>query len=156
LTESANDAAVHRCVKKVGDDIEQLKFNTAIASMMTLLNELSDTGASLADLKTLLTLLSPFAPHTAQTLWVRLGCGGEAAAQPWPDFDPAKLQDSERTIAVQVNGKLRSTITMPADAADDDVIAAALTDVKIVKLAEGNKPFKSIVIKNKLVNLLFK
>ncbi|MDR2606060.1 MAG: leucine--tRNA ligase [Oscillospiraceae bacterium] len=156
LNKSVCEAAVHKTIKKVGEDIEQLKFNTAIAAMMSLLNELYDNGAALSDLKSLLTLLSPFAPKTAQDLWAKLGFSGEVSKQKWPDYDPSKLLEAEKTLAVQVNGKLRGTIVMPTDSVDADVVAAALADEKVAKFAEGREPFKTIVIKNKLVNLIFK
>jgi len=156
LNKSACEASLHRTIKKVSEDIEQLKFNTAIASMMTLLNDFYDKGAALSDLKLLLTLLSPFAPKTAQDLWDKLGFAGTAAEQNWPNYDPSKLIESEKTIAVQINGKLRGTIVMPTDAEDADVAAAALSDEKVSKFMEGKTPFKTIVVKNKIVNFIVK
>ncbi|MDR3149005.1 MAG: leucine--tRNA ligase, partial [Oscillospiraceae bacterium] len=90
LSKSACELTVHKTIQKVGDDIEQLKFNTAIAQMMTLLNELSEKGSSLEDLRILLTVLSPFAPQTSQELWAKLGLPGEVSKQPWAAFDPSK------------------------------------------------------------------
>ncbi|MDR0819299.1 MAG: leucine--tRNA ligase [Oscillospiraceae bacterium] len=156
LSKSECEASVNKTIKKVGDDIEQLKFNTAIAAMMALLNELTEKGASKEDLRALLAILCPFAPQTTQELWSRLRFSGEAAKQSWPNYDPAKLVESEKTLAVQVGGKLRSTIVMPADAPDDDIVKTALNDEKIAKIAEGKTLIKSIVVKNKLVNLIFK
>ncbi|MDR2360566.1 MAG: leucine--tRNA ligase [Oscillospiraceae bacterium] len=156
ISNSVCERTLHKTIKKVGDDIEQLKFNTAIAQMMTLLNELSDKGASLEDLRILLTILSPFAPQTAQELWSKLGLPGAAAEQQWVEFDPAKMVESEKTIAVQVGGKLKTTITMPTDSDDEEVVAAAMRNEKILKIADGLTLVKSIVVKNKLVNLIMK
>jgi leucyl-tRNA synthetase len=156
LSKSACELTLHKTIQKVGDDIEQLKFNTAIAQMMTLLNELSEKGSSLEDLRILLTVLSPFAPQTSQELWTKLGLPGEVSKQPWAAFDPSKMIESEKTIAVQVGGKLKTTITMPTDSSDEEVVAAAMNDEKIRKIADGLTLVKSIVIKNKLVNLILK
>jgi leucyl-tRNA synthetase len=156
LKSSVCEPLLHRTIKKVGDDIELLKFNTAIASMMSLLNELSDKGASREDLRTFSLVLSPFAPTTSQLVWSRLGEPGEAASQPWPLFDESKLIDSSKTLAVQVNGKLRSTIVMPTGASNSDVVESALADPHIAKIAVGKTLAKSIVVPDKLVNLIFK
>ena len=104
----------------------------------------------------LLKLLSPFAPHIAEELWQRLGGQGLCCQQPWPEFDEGKTVEAEKTIAVQVNGKLRSTVVVPADAEDALVVQAACADEKIARQIEGRQLVKSIVVKNKLVNLIVK
>ena len=156
----ANEAAVHRTIKKVGEDIEAMKFNTAIAAMMALVNDFYQNGASRGDMKTLLMLLSPFAPHMVEELWETMGFaaaeGKMACQMPWPKYDEAKMVEREKEIAVQVNGKLRSTVKVPMDSADEDVIAAACADEKIQKQMQGMQLVKTIVVKNKLVNLILK
>ena len=152
----ANEKEIHRTIQKVGEDIENMKFNTAIAAMMSLVNRFYEHAPSRGDLKALLTLLSPFAPHICEELWQLQGLEGLCSQQPWPEFDPAKTVDSEKEIAVQVNGKLRSTVVVPMDAEDSAVVAAACADEKIARLMEGMTLVKTIVVKNKLVNLILK
>ena len=156
----ANEAAVHRTIKKVGEDIEAMKFNTAIAAMMALVNDFYQNGASRGDMKMLLMLLSPFAPHMVEELWETMGFaaaeGKMACQMPWPKYDEAKMVEREKEIAVQVNGKLRSTVKVPMDSADEDVIAAACADEKIQRQMQGMQLVKTIVVKNKLVNLILK
>jgi len=151
-----NETAIHRTIKKVGEDIENLKFNTAIASLMSLVNEFSDKGCNKSDIKLLLQLLSPFAPHIAEELWERLGGEGFCCQQPWPEYDEAKTVEAEITIAVQINGKLRTTVTVPNNSEDSVVINAALSDEKVKRAMEGKELVKTIVVKNKLINLIAK
>jgi len=151
-----NEAAVHRTIRKVSEDIEEMKFNTAIAAMMALVNQFYDTKPSRGDMKTLLTLLSPFAPHFSEELWERQGFEGYAMAQPWPQYDEAKMVEATKELAIQINGKVRSTVTVPADAADDVVIEAAKADAKVQKAMDGMELVRTIVVKNKLVNLILK
>ncbi|HHU05196.1 MAG TPA: leucine--tRNA ligase [Clostridiales bacterium] len=151
-----NEAAIHRTIKKVGDDIENLKFNTAIASLMSLVNEFSENGCNKADVKILLILLSPFAPHIAEELWERLGGKGLCCGQPWPEYDEAKTVEAEITIAVQINGKLRTTVTVANNSEDSVVIDTVLSDEKVKRAMEGKELVKTIVVKNKLINLILK
>ncbi|NLL39064.1 MAG: leucine--tRNA ligase [Clostridiales bacterium] len=151
-----NEASIHRTIKKVGEDIDEMKFNTAIAAMMALVNEYYENGASRGDLKALLLMLSPFAPHIADEIWERLGFQGMASMQPWPKYDEEKLVDAEKTIAVQVNGKLKTTIVVPVDSEDSAVVQAAVEDEKIKRILQGMDLVKSIVVRNKLVNLVLK
>ena len=152
----ANEAAVHRTIKKVSEDIEEMKFNTAIAAMMALVNQFYDTKPSRGDIKTLLMLLSPFAPHFCEELWEIQGFEGYAMEQPWPAYDESKMVEATKELAIQINGKVRSTVTVPADAEDDAVVAAAKEDPKVRKAMEGMEIVRSIVVKNKLVNLILK
>ena len=154
----ANELAVHRAIKKVSDDIDAMKFNTAIAALMALVNDFYQKGCSKGDFRTLLLMLSPFAPHLVEELWKDLGFDGVgmACVQPWPAFDEAKTVASAVTLAVQVGGKLKTTIEVPTDSDEHTVVAAALADPKIAKLAEGMEIVKTILVKNKLVNLIFK
>ena len=151
----ANMSAMHKTIKKVSEDIENLKPNTAIAALMTLMNQLSK-GCNRAELKTVLQLLSPFAPHICDELWEQKGFEGICSVSEWPKYSEEKCRDEEITIAVQVNGKVRSTITIAADSADEDVIAAATADEKIKRQMEGMQIVKTIVVKNKICNLILK
>ena len=151
----ANMSAMHKTIKKVSEDIENLKPNTAIAALMTLMNQLTK-ACNRAELKTLLALLSPFAPHICDEIWEQKGFEGICSVSEWPKYSDEKCRDEEITIAVQVNGKVRRTITIAADSADDDVIAAACADEKIKRQLEGMQIVKTIVVKNKIVNLILK
>ena len=155
-----NEAIIHKTIKKVTEDIDTLKMNTAIAALMTMVNEFYAKGLTKGDLEQLMLLLSPFAPHMVEEMWELTGFaakyGKMAMQMPWPSFDESKTHEAEKEMAVQVNGKLRSTVVVPADAADDVVIAAACADEKIKRQMEGMELVKTIVVKNKLVNLILK
>ena len=153
---AANEKEVHRTIKKVGEDIEGMKFNTAIACMMTLVNKFSENAPSRGDIKALLALLSPFAPHMVEELWEIQGFEGIASTAAWPQYDLAKTLDDEKEIAVQVNGKLRSTVTVPVDCEDSVAVETALADQKVKKFTDGMQVVKTIVVKNKLVNIIVK
>jgi leucyl-tRNA synthetase len=155
-----NESIIHKTIKKVSEDIESLKMNTAIAALMTMVNEFYTNGVTKGDLEYLILLLSPFAPHIAEEMWELLGfaakTGKMAMQMPWPVYDEAKTRDAEKEMAVQVNGKLRATVIVPADADDETVIAAACAEEKIKRQMEGMQLVKTIVVKNKLVNLILK
>ena len=151
-----NEAAVHKAIKKVSEDIEAMKFNTAIATLMSLVNDFYANGASRGDMKALLLMLSPFAPHMCEELWEMAGYGGQVCLQPWPEYDESKTVAATAKMAVQVSGKVRANIEVPADAADADIVSAALAEPKIAKLAEGMELVKSIVVRGKLVSLILK
>ena len=152
----ANEAAVHKAIKKVSEDIEAMKFNTAIAALMSLVNDFYQNGASRGDMKALLLMLSPFAPHMCEELWEMAGYGGQVCLQPWPAYDESKTIAATTQMAVQVGGKLKANIIVPTGSDDETVVAAALAEPKIAKLAEGMQLVKSIVVKGRLVNLIFK
>ncbi len=152
----ANESEIHKAIKKVGEDIESMKFNTAIATLMSLVNTFYDNKPSKGDIKALILMLSPFAPHIADELWEIQGYAGYACLQPWPKYDEAKTVDAEKEIAVQVGGKLKTTVIVPHDADDEMVKAIACGDEKIARLLEGMEIVKTIVIKNKLINLILK
>ena len=152
----ANEAAVHKTIKKVADDIESMKFNTAIAAMMTLVGDFQKNGCSKGDMKTLVTLLSPFAPHVAEELWEMLGGEGFVCRQPWPAYDESKTVADTIQMAVQVNGKVRANITVPTGADNDTIIAAAQADPKVQKFTDGMALAKTIVVPGRLVNLIVK
>ena len=151
-----NEAAIHKTIKKVSDDIENMKFNTAIAALMSLTNQFYDKGVNKAEFKTMLQLLSPFAPHMADELWERFGFEGMACTSSWPVYDESKTVASEVTIAVQVGGKLKTTVTVPTDSEQDAVLAVVTADSKVQKLMEGKDLVKVIHVPNKLMNLILK
>ena len=152
----ANEAGIHKTIKKVADDIESMKFNTAIAAMMTLVGDFQKNGCSKGDMKTLVTLLSPFAPHVAEELWELLGGTGFVCQQPWPAYDESKTATDTVQLAVQVNGKLRSNIVVPADADNEAIIAAAQADPKVRKFTDGMELVRTVVVMGRLVNLIVK
>ena len=156
---AANESAIHKAIKKVSADIEAMKFNTAIAALMALVNDFYQNGCSKGDMSALLLMLSPFAPHMVEELWEILGFAAEkgmACQQSWPTYDESKTVASEVTIAVQVCGKLRGTVVVPMDSDEAAVVAAALADPKVQKFTEGKNLVKTILVKNKLVNLIAK
>ena len=155
-----NESTVHKTIKKVTEDIDELKMNTAIAAMMSMVNEFYANGCSKGDMRVLLLLLSPFAPHMVEELWEQLGFAAEtgkmACQQQWPDYDESKTVDSSVEMAVQVGGKLRATVTVAVDSTQDAVVQAAMANEKIANLAQGKQLVKVIHVPNKLVNLIFK
>ena len=153
----ALEKALNKTIKKVTEDIEEMKFNTAIAAMMSLLNEADKAGSiSKEDYKTIINLLNPFAPHITEELWEMQKFGGFCSLADWPEYDEALCTDSEVEIAVQVNGKLRSRITVAVDADQDTVLAAAKAEQKVADELFGGNIVKEIYIKGKLVNIVVK
>lgn len=153
----ALEKALNKTVKKVTEDIEEMKFNTAIAAMMSLLNEADKAGSiSKEDYKTIINLLNPFAPHITEELWEMQQFGGFCSLADWPEYDEALCTDSEVEIAVQVNGKLRGRITVAVDADQDTVLAAAKAEQKVADELFGGNIVKEIYIKGKLVNIVVK
>ena len=152
------ESAFHKTVKKVSEDIETLKYNTAIAALMTLLNNIYDAGEiNRAELKTLLILVNPFAPHVTEEMWSTLGYGEMLAKDAvWPAYDPEKCVDSTIEIAVQVNGKLRGKLVVAADISAEDAIAAAKTDEKVQSFLTDKNIVKEIYVPGKLVNIVAK
>ncbi len=151
------ESAFHKTIKKVSEDIEDMKFNTAIAAMMTLLNTIYEVGTLTVDeLKTLLKFLCPFAPHLCEEMWETLGETAFLSTTAWPAWDEAKTVDAEIEIAVQVSGKLRATITIVADATKEEAIAAALADERIQTAIAGKNVVKEIYIPGKIVNIVAK
>ncbi len=149
-------ALIHRTIKKVGEDVEVLKFNTAIASLMTLANEMAEKGCTRGDMKVFLTLLSPFAPHVCDESWEALGLEGMASCQAWPEYDEAKARPEEVEIAIQINGKFRDTVTVPADCGQDETVEAARNVPKVQRYLEGGTLVKTIFVKGRLVNFIVK
>ena len=155
-----NESLIHKTIKKVTEDIDNLKLNTAIAALMSMVNEFYANGLSRGDLEMLMLMLSPFAPHMVEEMWELTGyaakSGKMAMEMDWPKYDEAKTIDSTVEMAVQVNGKLRGTISVPVDSAEDVVVAAAMEQERVAKAVEGMQIFKTILVKNKLVNLIAK
>ena len=151
-----NELAIHKAIKKVSGDIEAMKFNTAIAALMALVNDFYAKGATKGDYKALLLMLSPFAPHLCEELWELNGYGGQVCLQKWPEYDEAKTVAATTQMAVQVGGKLKANIIVPTGCDDQTVVDTALAEPKIAKLTEGMTLVKSIVVKGRLVNLIFK
>ncbi|MBO5896708.1 MAG: class I tRNA ligase family protein, partial [Clostridia bacterium] len=147
----------HKTIKKVSEDIENMKFNTAIASLMTLLNEIYDAGSlTKAELKTFVKLLDPFAPHVAEEVWEVLGGEGLLAVAQWPEFDEAKTVDATIEVPVQICGKLRATISIAKDSTAEQAIAAAKADEKVQEFLAGKAIIKEIYVPGKIINIVAK
>ena len=151
------EGAFHRTIKKVGEDIDVLKANTAIAAMMSLLNDLNDAGgATREELRILLILLNPFAPHITEEMWQQQNYGGQVSGTRWPEYDPAKCVESTVEIVVQVNGKVRARLSVAADIAAPEAIALAKAQPAVAAALEGKTLVKEIYVPGKLVNLAVK
>ncbi|MBQ7669440.1 MAG: leucine--tRNA ligase [Clostridia bacterium] len=151
------ESSFHKTIKKVSDDIETLKYNTAVAALMTLLNQIYEKGSiTKGELKAFITLLNPFAPHVTEEIWEKIGGEGLLAVAPWCDYDEAKTVDETIEVPVQISGKLRGTISVPADADAAAVIAAAKADEKIAAALEGKTVIKEIYVPGKIVNIVAK
>ncbi len=156
-----NAPIVHKTIKKVTDDIDTLKMNTAIAALMAMVNEFYSNGVSRGDFEALLLMLSPFAPHVVEELWEQKGFAakhdGKMAMQcAWPEYDESKTVASTAEMAVQVSGKFKGTIIVPVDSNQDTVVEAAKANEKVAKAIAGMQIVKVIHVKNKLVNLIVK
>ena len=151
------ETSFHKTVKKVSEDIEELKFNTAIAAMMSLLNEIYDTGSLTRDeLSMLVRLICPFAPHLAEEMWEGLGETGFCSLAPWPEWDEGKTVDSTVEVAVQINGKVRATVELPLNCPKDEAIALAKADARVAAQIAGKTVVKEISVPNKIVNIVVK
>lgn len=151
------ESIMNKTVKKVSQDIEDMKFNTAIAAMMTCLNEINDVGSLTKDeLSVFIRLLCPFAPHLCEEMWEQLGGEGLCSTAKWPDYDESKCVDDEIEIAVQVNGRVRDRFTVPADIEAADAIARAKELDKVKEFTDGMAFIKELYVPGKLVNLVVK
>ena len=151
------ESAFHRTIKKVTEDIEGLKMNTAIAALMSLLNDIQGSGSiNRAEFKTYLILLNPFAPHMTEELWQQAGFEGMLNEAEWPKYDEAKCADSTVEIAVQVNGKIKARISVAADISAPDAIAAAKADGAVAAAIDGKNIVKELYVPKKLVNIVVK
>jgi leucyl-tRNA synthetase len=164
LSESVQDAPVsglesklHKTIKKVSDDIEKMKYNTAIAALMTFMNDAEAEGSiGKEQYLTMLKLLCPFAPHLCEEIWESFGGEGFISVAQWPAYDEAKLVDDEVAIAVQVNGKLKATVNVPTDCEESVAVEAAKADEKVAAAIEGKNIIKTIYRENKILSFVVK
>ena len=164
LTDIMTDAAdpdmevkFHKAIKKVTADIEAMKFNTAIACLMTLINDIYTAGTiSRDDLIIFIKLLCPFAPHLCEEMWESVGGEGFLSLSKWPEYDETKTVESKVEIGVQINGKLKTTIVIPNGCSKEDALAIANADKRIAALTEGKNVVKEIYVPNKIVNIVVK
>ena len=151
------ETLMHKTIKKVGDDIEKIKFNTAVAALMSLVNEFYKKGSvTRGEYKTLLILLNPFAPHITEELFEMMGFGGTLSASTWPTYDEAKTIDQTVEMAVMIGGRVRAKIMVPADMAEEDIKNTALSDETVRSALSGKNVTKIIVVPKKLVNIVAK
>ena len=153
---AANESAMHKTIQKVGRDIDTMKFNTAIAALMSLLNQLEKNGVNRAEMAAFITLLNPFAPHLTEEINALMGGKTLLAATPWPRFDESKARDEVIEMAVQVGGKVKAVIAVPADADAGTVRSIVEADEKVAALLHGMTVVKAIVIPGKIVNYVLK
>ena len=148
---------LHKLIKKVTADIEAMKFNTAIAAMMAFLNTVYEVGTITKDeLATFAKLLSPFAPHAAEEVYSILGYEGLISLAKWPEYDEAKTIDDAIEMPVQINGKVRAVLTIPVNAAKDDILSIVKADSRIESAIEGKTIIKEIVVPGKIINIVVK
>ena len=152
------ECSIHKTIKKVSEDIENIKFNTAIASLMALMNDINAVGSiNKKEYAIFSILLNPFAPHVTEEIWSTCNLGdGMVVDQPWPEYDESKCKANEIEIAVQVNGKIKTKLMIPAEAEQAEVIALAKTDENVKKSVEGMNIIKEIYVKGRLVNIVVK
>jgi leucyl-tRNA synthetase len=146
---------IHKTIKKVGDDLEALKFNTAIAALMILVNEFEKQEEIAAeDFGIFAKLLSPFAPFIAEELWAQLGNNKSVFAEKWPEYDKNLVKDETIELVIQINGKVRDKIPVPADISEEDAKSQALASEKIKTILSGQEPKKVIFVKGRLINVV--
>ena len=156
-TTPALEKTFHKTIKKVSDDIEAMKFNTAIAAMMSLINEIYEVGSITSDeLAIFSRILSPFAPHLAEEVWEFVGGKGFVSLAAWPEYDEGKTADDEVEFPIQINGKVRAVVTIPANAGKEEILAAAKADPRIVAALDGKTVVKEIVVPGKIVNIVIR
>ena len=151
----ALEKSFHKTIKKVSDDIEQMKFNTAIAAMMSLINEIGEVGTLTVDeLALFAKMLAPFAPHLSEEVWEACGGKGLVSLASWPEFDENKTADDEVDCPIQINGKVRAVVTVPVGAGKDEIMTIAKADPKIAAALDGKTVVKEIVVPGKIVNIV--
>ncbi|MBQ8228075.1 MAG: leucine--tRNA ligase [Clostridia bacterium] len=149
------EASFHKTIKKVTEDVDNLKANTAIAAMMALLNEIADTGSiTKGEYRTFTLLLNPFAPHVTEEVWSVMGFGGVVTDQKWPAYDEEKCKENSIEIVAQINGKVRAKLVVSADIESDEAIAMAKADEKIAEAIDGKTIVKELYVKGRLVNIV--
>ena len=151
-----NEGAMHKTIKKVTEDIENLKFNTAIAALMSLLNTFGDNGVNRAEYQTFITLLDPFAPHICEELNERMGGKEMLVHTAWPTYEESKTVDATVEIAVQINGKVKTTIQVGAEEEQESIREKAMAEPKIAGALQGMQVVKVIVIPGRIVNIVVK
>ena len=155
LSETSGSALLHKTIQKVSDDIEAMRFNTAVSAMMILVNEFDKSEQiSKSDFETFLKLLSPFAPHITEELWAALGHKKSIALEPWPVADTSKMAVEEATIMIQINGKVRGQVVMPLDSTEAEVLHKATEDESVKKWLAGQEVKKVVYVKNRLINIV--
>ena len=148
---------MHKTIKKVTEDIESMKFNTAIAAMMTLLNDIYSAGSvTKKELRDFLVILYPFAPHICEELYQIIGCEGVLSEQEWVSYDEALCVDATVEIVCQINGKIKCKLNIPKDAPKDEVLSLVKQQQEIISACDGKNIIKEIVVPNKLVNIVVK
>jgi leucyl-tRNA synthetase len=153
--DEATARLLHQTIKKVGEDVEAMAFNTAISQMMIFVNHMARQPVrSRSSLSTFVLTLAPFAPHVAEELWQRLGHSDTLAYEPWPAFDAGLVKEKEVEMAVQVNGKLKDRILVAADADDETIQRKAVACEKVSAILAGRPPKKIIIAKGRLVNII--
>jgi len=152
---TSNDVSfeLNKTIKKVGDDIESYKFNTAISQLMILLNFVGEGSISKDDMKIIIKLLSPFAPHVAEELWEKMGNSTSIHLEKWPEYDESKLISDTVSVVVQINGKTRGSIESPSGSSEDEILTLIQADGSLSKWIEGDMK-KVIYVPNKLINLV--
>jgi leucyl-tRNA synthetase len=155
------ESSLHKTIKKVSEDIENMKFNTAIAALMSLINEFTKAGSiTKNDLVVFIKLLSPFAPHMTEEIWQQLGMNEDGktflTVSEWPSYDEAKTVDSVKTIGVQVNGKVRGAVELPVDISKDEALALAKAEPNVAKFLEGKTLVKEIYVPGRILNFVVK
>ncbi|HWB21062.1 MAG TPA: class I tRNA ligase family protein, partial [Phycisphaerales bacterium] len=149
------ERALHRVIAKVGADIESLSMNTAIAALIEFTNLATKAGSLTADqLGRLTVVLSPFAPHIAEEIWLKLGHTKSLAYEPWPTVDPAMLRDSTVELPVQINGKVKGKLSVPADADAKAIEAMCMADQKVQQAIEGKAVKKVVIVPGKIINIV--
>ena len=153
---AALDKFLHQTIKKVGDDILTMKYNTAISAMMIFLNKAVEVGIGKNQLKKFLLILSPFAPYLCEELWEKIGDKESICKQSWPQYDPNLVKNDEVEIVVQVNGKVRDKIMLPADLSQEEAHKIIMESEKVKKFVANQEVVKEIFVPNKLINIVIK
>ncbi|MCL2740903.1 MAG: class I tRNA ligase family protein, partial [Oscillospiraceae bacterium] len=149
------EGMVHKAIKKISLDMERMKFNTAISAAMTAFNEIYESGyVTRSEFGTMLRLMNPIAPHVTEELWERLGYGGRLYAQAWPEWDESKVRSDEVEVAVQVNGRLKCTVTVPAGSGEDEVREAAMGARAVMAALDGRTVVREVYVEGKIMNFV--
>jgi leucyl-tRNA synthetase len=155
ITNSQIDSQIHKTIKKVTEDIEAFKFNTAISALMILVNAMEkESQLSIVNCQLLVTILSPFAPHLAEEIWSELGHTESIFKQPWPKYDPELARDEKIELVLQVNGKVRDRIEVDAEISEAEAIELAMASEKMKAWLDGKEILKKVFVKGKLVNIV--